>query len=124
MADSTIKILNIVFFLVLISQGYSKCSFNDLTVSQSRTGIIVQGYSQWLVVISNTCPCSQVNVLLNCTGFQSVEHVDPSLLRVSGSICLLNNGLPIYKNVVKFKYAWAHTFPIIPISSYISCPQM
>nr|KYP46526.1 hypothetical protein KK1_031875 [Cajanus cajan] len=112
--------------------GYSQCSFRDLKVSQSKTGAVVHGkYPEWVVVITNTCStCSQSNVFLNCFQFHSAEPVDPSLLKpenpslLRGSqigFCLLNNGLPIFKNSVKFKYAWNNTFPLHPISSYVSC---
>ncbi|RDX60095.1 hypothetical protein CR513_61797, partial [Mucuna pruriens] len=55
MTDSTIKILNLIFFFVFISQGYSECSFNNLVISQSTTGNKVhRTYQEWLVAITST----------------------------------------------------------------------
>ncbi|TKY45425.1 hypothetical protein E2542_SST30612 [Spatholobus suberectus] len=79
MADSTIKILSVVLFFVLISQGYSQCSLSDLSISQFQSGVRVQGKPEWSVTITNKCPCVQKNVILNCAGFHSVERIDPSL---------------------------------------------
>ncbi|KAG4990934.1 hypothetical protein AAZX31_09G080900 [Glycine max] len=121
MADSTIKVFGIVFFLVLISQGYSQCFVSDISVRQSKTGVIVEGKQEWSVIITNKCPCPQKNVILNCKGFNSIERINPSLLTVSSDLCLLNAGQPIYKNVIKFKYVWDHQFPLNPISSVIFC---
>ncbi|RZB52474.1 hypothetical protein D0Y65_048797 [Glycine soja] len=95
----TNNIFSIVLFLVLISQGNP----------------------EWSVTITNKCPCIQKNVILNCTGFQSVERVNPSLLRVSRGGCLINAGQPIYGDAIKFKYAWNQQFPMKPISSDIFC---
>ncbi|TKY59944.1 TAPETUM DETERMINANT 1 [Spatholobus suberectus] len=101
--------------------GYSQCSLRDLSISQFRTGVRVQGKPEWSVTIANKCPCVQKNVILNCKGFQSVEHINPSLLRVSHNVCLVNGGQSIYGNVVKFTYVWDQAFPLNPISSEISC---
>ncbi|KAG5038353.1 hypothetical protein AAZX31_07G174800, partial [Glycine max] len=122
MAYSTVKILRIVFFLVFISQGYSKCLLSDLSISQIRTGVIVQGKPEWSVTIINKCQCAQKNVILNCRGFQSIERIDPLLLTISLStgFCLVKPGQLIY-NDVEFKYAWDHQFPLNPISSMSFC---
>ncbi|KAJ1407308.1 hypothetical protein SESBI_24411 [Sesbania bispinosa] len=121
MANSTSKILSIAFFLVLISQGYSQCSLKDLSIQQYKTGATVQQKTEWGVTITNNCPCVQKNVQLNCGGFQTMEHIDPSILSVSGNVCLVNDGQPIYGNPVTFKYAWDESFPLNPISSEIAC---
>ncbi|RDY06787.1 Protein TAPETUM DETERMINANT 1, partial [Mucuna pruriens] len=121
MANSIIKIFSIVFFLVLISQGYGQCFLRNISVSQFQTGVRVQGKPEWGVTITNKCPCVQKNVVLNCTGFQSVEPINPSLLRIRNNVCLVNSGQTIYGNDVKFKYAWDHPFPLNPISSDIFC---
>ncbi|XP_027341582.1 uncharacterized protein LOC113854646 [Abrus precatorius] len=121
MAESSTKILGVVLFLVLVSKGYGQCSLSDLSVKQSQTGVKVQQKEEWSVTITNNCACVQKNVLLNCYGFQSAESIDPSVLRVSGSNCLLNNGQPIYKDAVSFKYASDQQFPLNPVSSEIAC---
>ncbi|KAG5002356.1 hypothetical protein JHK87_023428 [Glycine soja] len=121
MDDSTVKILSVVLFSILISQGYSQCLLSDISVSQIQTGIKVQGKLEWSVTITNKCPCVQKNVILNCTGFQSIERINPSLLRVSHGHCLVNAGQSIYGDAIKFKYAWNKQFPLKPISSDISC---
>lgn len=81
----------------------------------------MQGKPEWRVIISNTCPCVQMNVKLNCHGFQTVELIDPSILRESGDVCFVNGGQPIYADGVTFKYAWDESFPLNPISSDIFC---
>ncbi|TKY46886.1 hypothetical protein E2542_SST28935 [Spatholobus suberectus] len=121
MANSAINILNIIIFFVLISQGYSQCSLNDLHVTQSITGVTVHEKQEWKVTITNWCPCVQKNVMLNCMGFQSTKQVDPSLLTVSHGVCLVNAGKPIGKDAIEFNYAWDPPFPLNPISSNISC---
>ncbi|WVZ21840.1 hypothetical protein V8G54_000384 [Vigna mungo] len=121
MAVSTVNILRIVFFFIFVSQGYSQCSLKDLSVSQSATGVKVQGKEEWSVTIINKCPCVQKNVLINCKGFQSVERINPSVFKVSKNGCIVNNGEAVYRDAVKFKYAWDHQFPLNPISSDIFC---
>ncbi|KAK7318986.1 hypothetical protein RJT34_03696 [Clitoria ternatea] len=124
MADSiTIKILSIVLFSVLISQGYSQCSLKDISVSQQRTGVMVQGKPEWKVTVTNKCACGQKNVILNCDGFQTVEPLNPLILTVSnpGPYCLVTPGYPIYRDPVTFNYAWDVSFPLNPISSQIIC---
>ncbi|XP_057450752.1 uncharacterized protein LOC130742666 [Lotus japonicus] len=121
-ADSTAKVLGIVFFLVLISQGYGQyCSLKDLSLSQSKTGAKVQGKPEYSVSITNKCACVQSDVKLNCRGFKTVEKIDPSLLQVLGDECLVNYGNSIYRDAVNFTYAWDRPFPLFPISSQISC---
>nr|KYP51230.1 hypothetical protein KK1_026914 [Cajanus cajan] len=123
MACPTIKILSLILFLILISQGYSKCTPNDISVTQIRTGLMVQGKSEWSVAITNKCQCPQHNVNLNCSGFHSIEPIDPQILTVSltDDFCIVTPAQPISKNVVSFKYAWDHQFPLNPISSQSSC---
>ncbi|XP_057416331.1 uncharacterized protein LOC130710952 [Lotus japonicus] len=120
MADSTAKLLSIVFFLVLISQGYGQCSFKDLSLLQTDTGNIVQGKPEWIVSITNKCACVQSNIKLYCRGFKTVEKIDPSLLQVLGDECHINNGNPIH-DAFSFTYAWDRPTSLFPISSQISC---
>lgn len=101
--------------------GYSQCLLSDISVSQIQTGIKVQGKLEWSVTITNKCPCVQKNVILNCKGFQSVESIKPSLLKVLHNICLVNSGQAIYGIPIKFRYASDQPFPLNPISSEISC---
>ncbi|KAK7395340.1 hypothetical protein VNO78_15892 [Psophocarpus tetragonolobus] len=119
--DSTIKILNAITFLVLISQGYSQCYLRDIVVSQIQTGVKVKGKPEWSVTVTNKCPCVHKNVILSCTGFQSTEPINPLVLKVSPRGCLLNAGQPLYRDDIKFKYAWDQQFPFKPLSSQISC---
>ncbi|CAJ1972021.1 unnamed protein product [Sphenostylis stenocarpa] len=121
MAYSTIKILSIIIlFLSLSSQGWA-CSFRDISISQKQTGVQVQGKPEWTVTVTNNCACVQLNVILKCSGFQSVEKIDSSILSVSSGGCLLNNGLPIYRDAVQFNYASDQQFAFTPISSQIAC---
>ncbi|XP_057421407.1 uncharacterized protein LOC130715339 [Lotus japonicus] len=123
MADSTTKLLLIVCVLVLISHCYGDlphCTIKYLTVTQAQTGVQVQGKPQWKVTISNKC-CVQSDVKLDCRGFQTVEKVDPSVLKVEGDACLVNGGNIIYEDPVIFTYAWDHSFPLSPIYSEVSC---
>ncbi|RDX62588.1 hypothetical protein CR513_59063, partial [Mucuna pruriens] len=101
----------------------SKCFLSDLSVNQIQTGVKVQGKPEWNVTITNKCSCVQNNVILNCTGFQSTETIDPTILTVSLSsgFCLVTPGQSIYTEPVKFKYAWDHQFSLNPISSEIAC---
>ncbi|KAH1147936.1 hypothetical protein GYH30_042865 [Glycine max] len=86
------NVLAIVFFLVLISQGFNQCFLSDVSIRQSRIG----------------------NLILNFKGFQSIEHINPSLLTVSSDLCLVNADQPIYKSVIKFKYVWDYRFLLNP----------
>ncbi|CAL0324932.1 unnamed protein product [Lupinus luteus] len=126
---ATIKNIRIfLFFLCLISQGNSffsclnSCSLTDLYVNTSKTGVTIQGKSEWLVTVTNNCQCSQSQGILNCPGYKTVEPVDPNILTYSGTdYCLINYGKPIYKQPITFKYAWDTTFSMSPNSSQITC---
>jgi len=97
------------------------CSLKDLSITQKQTGVKVQGKPEWTVKITNNCACVQLNVILNCRGFRSVEKIDPSLLRISSNGCLVNNGQSIYRDDFQFNYASDKQFPFIPVSSQIAC---
>lgn len=105
----------------MIISGYSQCSLSDIHVNQSRTGRTVNGKSQWTVYITNWCACVQTNVQLDCKWFQTVEAIEPSLLQVSGDVCLVSAGQPIWKGAIEFNYAWDTQFPLTPISSIVAC---
>ncbi|CAL0329692.1 unnamed protein product [Lupinus luteus] len=119
---STINIVSTLLFLCFTSQGYGLlCSINDISVKQSQSGAKNFGKPEWVVSITNKCDCVQVNVRLNCQGFQTVEKVDPSILKVLGNECLLNFGNAISKDPITFKYAWDNSFPLNPVSSELDC---
>ncbi|CAL5187036.1 unnamed protein product [Lathyrus oleraceus] len=123
MVDSTIKILTLVSFLVLISQGYSQCSLSNLFIYQHPTGDQLKQFPEYHVDIINNCPnCVQKNVKINCPNFETVEYVDPSIFNVTDNVCLVNGGKPLVTNVnVTFNYAWSNSFRLTPNSSVISC---
>lgn len=82
----------------------------------------MEGKSEWIVKIVAMCPhCVTKNVKLNCNGFQTVEPIDPSILRDLGYDCLVNDGKPIYGEALSFKYAWKEPFPLVPVSADIYC---
>ncbi|KAH7524616.1 hypothetical protein FEM48_Zijuj06G0138200 [Ziziphus jujuba var. spinosa] len=85
---------------------------------------MVQDKPEWKVTIKNDCDCSQKLVTLECTGFETVEPVDPSIMSFSGSVCLLINGQPfLNSDPISFNYAWdADVTSFNPISSVINCP--
>ncbi|OIV89587.1 hypothetical protein TanjilG_18169 [Lupinus angustifolius] len=119
---ATNEILTILLFLCLISQGYGFCSIKDLTVDVAKSGAEIKGKPEWVVTITNKCACVQKDVKLNCKGFNTVEQIDPSILSVSDNVCLVvNNGNPIYRDPITFKYAWDTQFPLNPIESQIAC---
>ncbi|WVZ16435.1 hypothetical protein V8G54_009607 [Vigna mungo] len=116
-----VKILIATILLALVSQGYSQCSLSDIHVDQKGTGRKVNGKPEWTVTITNRCACVQTNVQLNCKGFQTVEAVDPQFLKVSGDVCLVNSGKPLFNGAIVFGYASDTQFPLNPISSNINC---
>ncbi|CAJ1967319.1 unnamed protein product [Sphenostylis stenocarpa] len=105
----------------IMVSGYSQCSVSDIHVTQSATGRRVGGKPEWSVSITNWCACVQKKVQLNCKGFQTTEAVDDSLLKVSGDVCLVSGGQPVWKGAIEFNYAWDHQFPLNPISSQVAC---
>ncbi|KAE9590114.1 hypothetical protein Lal_00033748 [Lupinus albus] len=119
---SIISNISILLFLCFIFQGYGqRCSFKDISITQSETGVKIMGKTEWIVYIYNKCNCNQVNVKVDCKGFLTSEDIDPKLLNVLGDECLLNFGRPIFKNTLSFKYAWDKPFPFKPISSSVHC---
>ncbi|KAJ7969179.1 putative Beta-1,3-N-Acetylglucosaminyltransferase family protein [Quillaja saponaria] len=109
-------------FLYLIHRGNGSCSLDNISIGQSKTGATIQNKPEWNVTITNNCICSQLDLKLNCNGFQTIEAVDPSILSNSGGVCLLNNGQPIYGfSSLTFKYAWDTSFSFNPISSQTAC---
>ncbi|QCE04127.1 hypothetical protein DEO72_LG8g2160 [Vigna unguiculata] len=115
------KILIATLLLVLVSQGYSQCSYSDIIVTQSPSGRKVHGKIEWTVTIRNQCACVQKNVKLNCKGFQTIEAVEASYLKVLGDVCLVSDGQPLFNGAIVFNYAWDTQFAFSPISSVIAC---
>lgn len=113
------EVLNIIF---LCNVASCECSYDDLIVTQSTTGRQVESQIEWEVKIENNCTCTQLDVKLDCEGFQTAEPIDSSVLAKSGDECLLNNGLPVYgHSIANFTYAWNTSFPFKAISSQIAC---
>ncbi|KAG2380785.1 uncharacterized protein HKW66_Vig0201570 [Vigna angularis] len=115
------KIFVSFLLFVLVSQGYSQCSLSDIVINQSPTGRKVHGKTEWTVTITNRCACVQKNVKLNCNGFQTIEAVEASFLKVSGDVCLVSDGQPLFSGATMFNYAWDTQFSFKPISSTIAC---
>ncbi|BAT82391.1 hypothetical protein LR48_Vigan07g244600 [Vigna angularis] len=114
-----LTILCIILLLPIICEG--TCSFRDLSITQNLTGVKVRGKPEWTVKITNNCACVQLNVILNCQGFRTVEKIDPSVLRISPARCLVNNGQSVYGDAVQFNYASDKQFEFTPLSSQIAC---
>lgn len=91
-------------------------------MTQDGTGVQIQGKPEYKVTVTNDCICSQSELELQCTGFQSLEGIDPAVLRIDGDKCLLNNGVPLHgSESITFKYAWDTKFNLVPLSSQINC---
>ncbi|XP_048336990.2 TPD1 protein homolog 1-like [Ziziphus jujuba] len=114
-----------VFLFGLFAAGINsqQCSLSNIKVSQAQSGKKVQNKPEWTVTITNDCICGQSSLTVDCSGFQTVEAVDPSILKVSGSTCLINNGLPVFETQpISFNYAWdSASASFKPLSSQINC---
>lgn len=99
-----------------------QCDFNDIKFVQVLTGAKVQSKPEWKVTVTNDCICTQFNIQLSCSGFQTVEKIDPSILTIGKDTCLLlkNDRFFGFHNV-SFNYAWDTKFPFKTISSNIAC---
>ncbi|RZB44935.1 protein TAPETUM DETERMINANT 1-like [Glycine soja] len=119
----TLKALTAIFLVIAIRVD-GQCTLSNLEVHQYDTGRPYQGTSLFAVTIINRCTplCDQSNVKLNCTGFKTVKPIDPSILNVSGDVCIVKNGQPItIDDPVIFHYAYDYSFNLNPISSDIHC---
>jgi len=95
---------------------------SDISIRHYETHDYAHGMPVWKVNITNNCMCTQSQVKLNCTGFQSNLGIDEALLTVSDTECLVKQGAPIYSSEsVIFRYAWLPEFQFKPISSNIAC---
>ncbi|KAG7965608.1 hypothetical protein I3843_08G009600 [Carya illinoinensis] len=115
-------------FLVLISLSliiglvHCQCSLEKIGITQTDTGATIHNKPEWKVTIHNVCPCSVLHLKLACSGFQTVEDIDPSVLSISNGECLVNNGQPIYPSTTfSFTYAWDTSFPFTPLYSDVAC---
>ncbi|ESW11376.1 hypothetical protein PHAVU_008G024700 [Phaseolus vulgaris] len=116
---SIVYFLSFILFLALFFPGNaSNClKGKKLEIRQSKTGNWAHGMPEMKVRMINRCECAVAEVKLNCTAFQTYKTEDPSLLTISGDVCLLKNGAPIPTNQhVQFLYAWDPPFPFKPIS--------
>ncbi|KAL1359705.1 hypothetical protein HN51_005044 [Arachis hypogaea] len=127
MAAMNNKIISIILlFLALAFQCYSQCQLSDLKIEQERTGVKVKNKQEWRVFIITDCICNFPLVALNCSGFQTVEPIDPSLKIVhsTGKFCLIADGNnPITRfRPATFRYAWDSSFPFDIVGVEIYCP--
>ncbi|RWR86999.1 Pentatricopeptide repeat-containing protein [Cinnamomum micranthum f. kanehirae] len=97
------------------------CTLSNVSISQSKTGQIISGKPEFEVTISNNCICTQTNVKVQCTGFSSVEQVDPAVFsKTDDQFCLVN--MPITQSSpVSFKYASDVMYNLTPVDSNVSC---
>jgi hypothetical protein len=98
---------------------------SDLAVTQTAMPGTVGGYRQFLVTVENRCICTQLNVKLECTGFNSSVTVGPAgVITVDGDsgTCSLNGGQPMHQGeTVTFNYAWSTKISFKPVGSTIAC---
>ncbi|KAJ8504996.1 hypothetical protein OPV22_005882 [Ensete ventricosum] len=122
MASSSLQLFLAAALLLSIITGVragrgASCRPSDITISQTRTGSIVEGKPEYEVMVSNNCKCLQSQVLLQCYGLSSVEPVNRHAIRsVDEERCIVGDGRPISRRTpVKFKYAWMtpQDFPVI-----------
>ncbi|GMH29991.1 hypothetical protein Nepgr_031834 [Nepenthes gracilis] len=112
----------VVLTLSLFAEGMCQCSKDDLTITQSETGTVINGKPEFRVDVFNACPCTQSSVTLDCRGFQTVEKIDHAVLAKNGDDCLVGNGslIPPFQATF-FYYAWDSQFPFKPIFSQPNC---
>ncbi|KAK1323974.1 hypothetical protein QJS10_CPA02g00833 [Acorus calamus] len=99
------------------------CEPSDIVVSQLRTGRLVQGQAEYVVSVTNQCVCAQSNVVLRCDGLNSVEAVDPKIIRpLDGHDCIVNDGGAIApRATVSFNYAWKSPADYSFVNSQPTC---
>lgn len=97
------------------------CTVSNVHISQSKTGQIISGKPEFEVTISNNCICTQTNVKVQCTGFSSVEQVDPAdFSKIDDQYCLVNKPIT-QSSPVSFKYASDAMYNLTPVDSNVSC---
>ncbi|KAK1274987.1 hypothetical protein QJS04_geneDACA009927 [Acorus gramineus] len=99
------------------------CGPSDITVLQSRTGRLIQGQAEYAVSVTNECVCTQSNVVLRCDGLNSVEAVDPKIIRpLDGQDCIVKDGGDISpRATVSFNYAWKSPADYLFVNSQPTC---
>ncbi|KAG6471891.1 uncharacterized protein LOC122028702 [Zingiber officinale] len=107
----------LLFLCIIIGAHGAPCSLADISISQRKTGGIVEGKPEYEVSVSNKCRCLQSKVVLRCYGLSSVESVNGWAIRpVDEERCLVGDGRAISRGTpVKFRYAWMtpQDFPVV-----------
>ncbi|KAK1626103.1 hypothetical protein QYE76_000418 [Lolium multiflorum] len=124
--DAKLKIFAMLMLFCLCKGGDAseQCGLSDLKVNQTAVGNQVGGLQEYSVEVENKCICTQTNVKLLCSGFNSSIPVDPSVISLDpdGKYCTLVNGRAVRRDdVIKFNYAWSIEFSFLPVSSGIAC---
>ncbi|XP_002527515.2 uncharacterized protein LOC8272276 [Ricinus communis] len=120
---ASIPFISALFLLTLISQGHCQCdNVSNFIISQSQTGQKIANKTEWNVTIKNDCLCTRGEIKLDCTGFQNAENTDPSVLKVIGNECLINNGGVLHGfESFSFTYAWDTQFQFKAKDSSVEC---
>jgi hypothetical protein len=107
-------------FILLAANG--ECSLSDIKIRHYITHDYAHGMPVWKLNITNNCVCTQSQVKLNCTGFQTYFEDDPAILNAHENECLVKKGAPIHSHEsLIFRYAWEPKFTFHPISSKSQC---
>ncbi|XP_031479870.1 uncharacterized protein LOC116250381 [Nymphaea colorata] len=109
-----------------LREARAQCSSSDIRITQTGTGQVIQGKPEWKVSVEKECSCNAYGLNLVCTGFQTVEPIDPALFRVSPSnpsFCVVFNGLPLPPSPggVTFTYAWDTQYHFALASVLFKC---
>ncbi|XP_050212298.1 uncharacterized protein LOC126662374 [Mercurialis annua] len=122
MTTSTVFVFAFVL-LFLATQGNCQCdAVSNFKITQTATGQKIQNKPEWKTIVTNDCLCTRDEIKLDCTGFQTVETVDPSKLKVTGTEGLLNNGDVVRGHEsVSFTYAWDSPFQFKVTGSGVAC---
>ncbi|KAF6985258.1 hypothetical protein CFC21_003148 [Triticum aestivum] len=123
------KLVVILAACLLISfsnGGDAQCTVKDLVVAQTTAPTQPgETYPKHVVTVKNTCVCMQLNVKMDCAGFDSSIDVVPAYTITpdgDNALCTLNGGRPVYGNgTVTFSYAWSTDISFRPVSSYMEC---
>ncbi|MQM04817.1 hypothetical protein Taro_037618 [Colocasia esculenta] len=108
----------------------SRCSIDNIDVTQTLTQPLPNGIPTYTVHVANTClpgtgcgdPDGSIfDVHLHCGWFSSARQLNPSVFRRLGhDDCLVNDGCPIPAGgVISFQYA--QTYPYQLSVSSVSC---
>ncbi|XXG49818.1 hypothetical protein AAC387_Pa02g3884 [Persea americana] len=111
------------FLLFIFGKGLCQpCDVSSIMVNQTAIGDAVHGLQEYQVIITNKCICTQTDVEFQCTGFDSVEHVDPSIFRGDGEYCIIDHAQPIwFGSSINFTYPSKAQIRFVPASSQINC---